>query len=99
MVGEGNLISLIYSLSAEGSELPQCWGHGTTGVSYVCLTCPVADADAVSRQCSLLKADAYMCKCGCPLSLKPPSPLVGLTAFVRILLDPPSPFNADVLYG
>jgi len=40
---DGNLISLICSLSADGSGLPQCWGGGTTGVSYVCLTYPVAD--------------------------------------------------------
>ena len=31
---------------------------------------------AVSHRCSLLKSDAYMCKCGHPLSLKLPLPLV-----------------------
>ena len=85
MVGEGNLISLICSLSAEGSG--QCWGRGTTDVSYVCLTCPVADAGCCERQCSLLKSDAYICKCRRPRSLKPLSPL---SAFVRIWFDPPS---------
>jgi len=53
------------SLSADGSGLPQCWGCGTTGVSYSCLTCPVTDAGAVSCQC-----------CGRPLSLKHSLPVV-----------------------
>jgi len=31
-------------LQSQHSGLPQCWGHGTTGVSYVCSICTVADA-------------------------------------------------------
>jgi len=48
-------MSLTCSLSADGARLPQFWGRGTTGitVSYVCLTCPVADAGCCERRCSL----------------------------------------------
>jgi len=84
MVGKGNLISLICSLSADGSVLGPWynWCQLTSVWPALLLM------RAVERRCSLLKSYDYMCKCGRPLSLKPPSPL---STFVRIRPDPPSP--------
>ena len=92
--GESHLI--ICSLSADGSGLsvPQCWGRGKlVSVTSVWPALLLMRA-AVSHRCSVfahslvIKSDAYMCKCGRPLSLKPPPPCPLLSAFGLSPLPP-----------
>jgi len=76
IIGEGDLGSS-HSSAVSALKAQDCLNVGTTGVvsdlSDLALLLMQA---AVSRRYSLLKSDAYMCKCRCLLSLKPPSPLV-----------------------
>jgi len=97
--GEGNLLSLICRLS-------QCWwprtasdragGGGWYNWCQSAMACPVADTGCCELPMHTPSSDAYMCKCGCPPSLKPPSPFVH---FCPHEAWPPSALSVDVLYG
>ena len=93
MVVEGNLISLICSLSADASVLGPWY---LTGASYVCRTCTVADAGCCEppmlMSVIIIQPDAYnnIWKCGHPLSLKPSLPFCPLLSAFGFTLPPPS---------
>jgi len=94
--------SLICSLSADGSGQPQCWAVvqlvSVTSVwpALLLMLAAVSHRFSVFAHSLVIKSDAYMCKCGRPLSLKPSLPLV---RFCPHSAWPSSPLSVDVLYG